>query len=203
MPRPRLDHVRKAQILSAAAAVLSERGYANTRVVDIAKAAGTSPAAILYWFDGKDGLLAEALRLREQEFHDRYTVKAEHQQSASARLRVLIEAMLHHYDWSLWMELCVLALRDSASAAERDRMDRRWRAMLRKVIRDGQQAGEFTAGDADETMFVLAALLDGMAPLLAMKARGVTRQRVERTWLAEAARLLGPGFDSRPLSRSR
>ena len=54
MPRPRLDHVRKAQILSAAAEVLTERGYANSRVVDIAKAAGTSPAAILYWFDGKD-----------------------------------------------------------------------------------------------------------------------------------------------------
>ena len=82
-------------------------------------------------------------------------------------------------------------------------MDRRWRAMLRKVILDGQQRGEFVAGDADETMFVLAALLDGTAPLLAMKAKGVTRQRVERTWLAEAARLLGPGFDSGPLHRSR
>ena len=81
-------------------------------------------------------------------------------------------------------------------------MDRRWRAMLRRVILDGQQRGEFVAGDADETMFVLAALLDGMAPLLAMKARGVTRQRVERTWLSEAARLLGPGFDSGPLSRT-
>ena len=203
MPRPRLDHVRKAQIVTAAAEVLSERGYANARVVDIAKAAGTSPAAILYWFDGKDGLLAEALSLREVEFHDRYTVRIERAASASEQLRILIEAMLHHYDWSLWMELCVLALRDSAAAAERDRMDRRWRAMLRKVIRDGQQAGEFVAGDADETMFVLAALLDGMAPLLAMKARGVTKQRVERTWLAEASRLLGPGFDSRPLSRSR
>jgi AcrR family transcriptional regulator len=203
MPRPRLDHVRKAQILTAAAAVLSERGYANARVVDIAKAAGTSPAAILYWFDGKHGLLAEALSLREVEFHDRYTVRIERAATASERLRILIEAMLHHYDWALWMELCVLALRDSAAAAERDRMDRRWRAMLRKVIRDGQQAGEFLAGDADETMFVLAALLDGMAPLLAMKARGVTQQRVERTWLAEAGRLLGPGFDSGPLRRSR
>jgi AcrR family transcriptional regulator len=202
MPRPRLDHVRKAQIVTAAAEVLSQRGYANARVVDIAKAAGTSPAAILYWFDGKDGLLAEALSLREVEFHDRYTVRIERAPSASEQLRILIEAMLHHYDWSLWMELCVLALRDSAAAAERDRMDRRWRAMLRKVIRDGQQAGEFSAGDPDETMFVLAALLDGMAPLLAMKARGVTKQRVERTWLAEAARLLGPGFDSGPLSRT-
>ncbi len=203
MPRPRLDHVRKAQILSAAAEVLSERGYANTRVIDIAKTAGTSPAAILYWFDGKDGLLAEALRLREQEFHDRFTVKAEHKNSASERLRVLIEAMLHHYDWKLWMELCVLALRDKSAAAERDRIDRRWRAALRGVVREGQENGEFIDSDPDETMFILAGLLDGWAPLLAVKAKGVTRERVERVWLAEAARLLGPGFDSSPLKRTR
>ncbi len=203
MPRPRLDHVRKAQIVSAAAEVLSERGYANARVVDIAKAAGTSPAAILYWFDGKHGLLAEALALRELEFHDRYTVRIEKAATASEQLRILIEAMLRHYDWALWMELCVLALRDPAAAAERDRMDRRWRAMLRRVIRDGQQRGEFLDSDPDETMFVLAALLDGMAPLLAMKAKGVTLAQVERTWLAEAARLLGPGFGSEPLRRTR
>jgi AcrR family transcriptional regulator len=203
MPRPRLDHVRKAQILSAAADVLSERGYANTRVVDIAKAAGTSPAAILYWFDGKDGLLAQALVLREQQFHDQYTVKIETTESASDQLRILIEAMLHHYDWGLWMELTVQALRDAASAAERDRIDRRWRAALRAVIRTGQQAGEFVGDDPDETMFVLAALLDGMAPLLAVKAKGVTADRVERTWLAEAGRLLGPGFDAGPLKRTR
>jgi AcrR family transcriptional regulator len=203
MPRPRLDHVRKAQILSAAAAVLSERGYANTRVADIAASAGTSPAAILYWFDGKDGLLAEALRLREQEFHDRYTVKAAAKSTASERLRVLVEAMLYHYDWKLWMELCVLALRDKAAAAERDRLDRRWRAALRSVINEGQVSGEFESEDADDAMFVLAALLDGLAPLLPLKAKGVTRDRVERVWLAEASRLLGPGFDASPLKRTR
>jgi AcrR family transcriptional regulator len=203
MPRPRLDHVRKAQIVSAAAEVLSERGYANARVVDIAKTAGTSPAAILYWFDGKQGLLAEALQLREIEFHDRYTVRIEQAGTVSEKLRILVESMLRDYDWALWMELCVLALRDPSAAAERDRMDRRWRAMLRKVIRDGQQCGEFIESDANETMFVLAALLDGMAPLLAMKAKGVTLAQVERTWLAEAARLLGPGFDSAPLRRAR
>lgn len=197
MARPRLDHVRKAQIIAAAATVLSERGYANTRVVDIAKVAGTSPAAILYWFEGKDGLLAEALRLREQEFHDRYTVKADAADTSAARLRVLVEAMVRHYDWPLWMELCVLALRDKNAAAERDRMDRRWRAALRAVIREGQATGEFSAGDADEAMFVLAALLDGLAPLLAMKAKGVSRDRVERVWFGEAERLLGPAVARR------
>lgn len=199
MARPRLDHVRKAQILKAAAEVISERGYANARVVDIAKAAGTSPAAILYWFEGKDGLLAEALRLREREFQERFTTHAERQPTASEQLRVLIAAMLHHYDWGLWMELCVLALRDEAAAAERDRMDRRWRAELRAMIRAGQAGGEFVESDADQVMFVLTALLDGMAPLLALKAKGISRERVEQTWLAEALRLLGPGFDASPL----
>jgi len=203
MPRPRLDHLRKAQILAAAAEVMSERGYANVRVVDIARVAGTSPAAILYWFDGKDRLLAEALRLREQQFHDRYTVKADHQTSASAKLRVLVEAMLYHYDWRLWMELCVLALRDTSAAAERDRLDRRWRAALRSVVREGKERGEFEVDDPDEAMFVLAALLDGLAPLLAVKAKGVTRDRVERTFLSEAAKLLGDGFDASPLKRTR
>jgi hypothetical protein len=73
---------------------------------------------------------------------------------------------------------------------------------LRTVVRDGQQGGEFASGDPDDVVFVLAALLDGMAPLLAMRAKGVTRERVERTWLAEARRLLGPGFDDSPLRRS-
>ncbi|MFZ9629386.1 MAG: TetR/AcrR family transcriptional regulator [Ilumatobacteraceae bacterium] len=191
MPRPRLDHVRKAQIIAAAAAVMSERGYANTRVVDIATEAGTSPAAVLYWFEGKDALLAEALRLQEQEFHGRYTVQAEAASTAAERLRLLVQAMVRHYDWPLWMELCVLAIRDPSAAAERDRLDRRWRAALRGVIRDGQASGEFEGDDPEAVMFVLAALLDGMAPLLAMRAKGVTRDRVERTWFAEASRLLG------------
>ena len=120
MPRPRLDHVRKAQIIAAAATVLSERGYANTRVVDIATEAGTSPAAVLYWFEGKDALLAEALRLQEQEFHDRYTLHAEAAETAAERLRLLVQAMVRHYDWPLWMELCVLAIRDPAAAAAID-----------------------------------------------------------------------------------
>ena len=48
---------------------------------------------------------------------------------------------------------------------------------------------------------LLGAVVGG--PLLAVKAKGVTRERVERTWLAEASRLLGPGFDAHPLTRLR
>ena len=203
MPRPRLDHVRKAQILTAAAAVLSERGYANARVVDIAKAAGTSPAAILYWFDGKHGLLAEALRCasgvpRSLHGPDR---------AGSDSLRTVADT--HRGDASSLR----LGAVDGAVRARRCATSRRRRSATGWTGDGGQcfarssamvnNAASSSPGDADETMFVLAALLDGMAPLLAMKAKGVTAAQVERTWLAEAARLLGPGFDASPLRRSR
>ncbi|MGZ5356559.1 MAG: helix-turn-helix domain-containing protein, partial [Solirubrobacterales bacterium] len=50
-PRPQIDHIRRPQILDAAAEVIAERGIAATRIADVAERAGTSAPAVLYWFD--------------------------------------------------------------------------------------------------------------------------------------------------------
>jgi len=47
-PRPQIDHIRKPQLLGAAAEVISERGVEGTRIADVAERAGTSPPAVLY-----------------------------------------------------------------------------------------------------------------------------------------------------------
>ena len=52
---------RHQEILDAAAKVITDRGLAETRISDIAEEAGVSPGLILYYFDSKDRLLAEAL----------------------------------------------------------------------------------------------------------------------------------------------
>src|SRR5262245_41400513 len=52
---------RHQEILDAAARVITDRGLAETRISDIAEEAGVSPGLILYYFDSKDRLLAEAL----------------------------------------------------------------------------------------------------------------------------------------------
>jgi len=59
-PRRRLSHARRTQILEATAEVIGQRGFSDTRVADIAERAGTSAALILYYFESKDVLLAEA-----------------------------------------------------------------------------------------------------------------------------------------------
>ena len=60
-PRPQIDHVRRPQILAAAAKVIAERGLAGTRISDVAKRAKTSSPAVLYWFNSKEELLTAAL----------------------------------------------------------------------------------------------------------------------------------------------
>ena len=49
-PRPRLDHVRRPAMLSAAAEVIRERGLEHARVSDVAERAGTSAPSVLYYF---------------------------------------------------------------------------------------------------------------------------------------------------------
>jgi AcrR family transcriptional regulator len=162
-PRPQIDHVRRPQLLEAAAAVIAERGIASTRIADIAERAGTSPPAILYWFKSKDDLLAEALTVEEERFYRELTDRMEELESPRDKLRLMLESSAAEYDWTLWMELWTRALRDRSTLAARRRLDDRWRAQIAEVIREGQRAGEFGAADADEVALVLASLIDGLA----------------------------------------
>ena len=53
---------RREQMLHAALEVISTRGYADTRIADVAERAGVSPALVIYYFKTKDHLLTEAIR---------------------------------------------------------------------------------------------------------------------------------------------
>jgi AcrR family transcriptional regulator len=58
---------RKQQLLDCAARLFAERGYADTRVVDICKEAGVAKGLFYWYFENKDQLfkeLAEEIRFR-------------------------------------------------------------------------------------------------------------------------------------------
>ena len=59
-PRPQIDHIRKPQLLAAAAEVISERGLSATRVADVAEQAGAARRPSSTWFRSKDELLTSA-----------------------------------------------------------------------------------------------------------------------------------------------
>src|SRR3954471_7871640 len=83
--------VRREEMLSAAATLIAERGFSDTRIADVASRVGASPALVIYYFGTKDSLLTEALRWSERSF---YTATEEMLRSTSSlrrRLELLVE----------------------------------------------------------------------------------------------------------------
>ncbi len=149
-PRPAIDHIRKPQILRAAAEVITERGLAATRIADVAERAGTSAPAVLYWFESRDHLLTEALTADELTFGEELEQLLEPLTSARARMLATLEKTVSDGDLSLWIELWARSLHDPQSRSERRRLDVAWRERIAAIVREGQEQGDFDRDlDAD------------------------------------------------------
>jgi AcrR family transcriptional regulator len=187
-----MEHIRKPQILAAAGEVIGERGMAATRIADVASRAGTSPPAVLYWFDDRDQLLNEALGFSEDRFYDSLTVRLAELTTPGERLRLLFEASIADPDWTLWMELWAHALRDDRGQETRRRLDDRWRREIAAHVREGQASGEFDSGrDPGEVALLLAALLDGLALQATLGDPEVGPERLHRLTIEAVERFLG------------
>jgi AcrR family transcriptional regulator len=191
-PRPQIDHIRRPQILEAAAQVIRERGIGAARIADVADRAGTSGPAILYWFDSKDELLGEALSFAEDRFYEDLTGRLADLEDPAERLRTLIEASVDDYDWTLWMELWTRALRDQGTAERRQHLDDRWREEIIREVRAGQARGLFATEDGPERVAVLlSSLLDGLAVQATLGDAAVQPARMRELTVEIAERLLG------------
>jgi AcrR family transcriptional regulator len=197
--RPKAAKDRHQEILDAAARVITGRGLAETRISDVAEAAGVSPGLILYYFESKDRLLAEALTYANDQFFLRMSREVRRIPSAKDQLRYLVDLSVPGYlpdtgkldEWALWMEVWVRALRDPQMAKDREILDQRWRQSIADIIRAGQASGEFPARDADETALRLGSLIDGLAIQVIMNDSQVSPERMHRACMDVAAREVG------------
>src|SRR6266545_7038445 len=77
---------RRAEILETTCQVVIERGFAATRVSDVATRLGVSTGLIHYHFDSKDQLLAEAFQHAAQADLARLSAEVEREGPAIERL---------------------------------------------------------------------------------------------------------------------
>lgn len=191
-PRPKVDHLRKPQIVAAAAEVLYERGLFDTRIGDIAQRAGTSSPTILYYFESKDRLLEEAVEYADRKFYERLSGGQDDLTRASDKLVHLIEQTSLGpgglNDYTLWMEIWVRARRDQSVRQAYFRLDRRQRELIADIVREGQRDGEFSEDtDPDEFAVVLSGLLDGLGVQVTLGQPDLTPERMVVRCLALAS----------------
>jgi AcrR family transcriptional regulator len=166
---------RRAQILTAALDIISERGYAETRIADVAERAGVSTALVIYYYKTKDQLLTEAIRHHEDAWYAAAQERITSLPTAAARLEEYVamtclgEAGPELNDSrQLWLDFWAQAARKQAIASVRQNSDERWREAIASLVRDGQDAGEFSDVDAASFAVCLCALLDGLTVQFAL-----------------------------------
>jgi AcrR family transcriptional regulator len=199
---------RREQMLRAALEVIIERGYAETRIADVAERTGTSPALVIYYFKTRDQLLTEAIRYSDDTWYAEFLRRMAEIPTAAGRLAQLIAMnSLPGTDpepgsyWTLWLDLWAFSPRSPGVAAVRQKSDERWRDAIRSIVLAGQEAGEFEAVSADDFTITLASLLDGLAIQIALDDPQVPPQRAYELAMRFAAGQLG--FDWKPAPKRK
>lgn len=189
---------KRDRILAVAAEVIGERGMSDTRIADIGLRMGMSPGNVMYYFESRDDLLMEAIRREEDDYYSSTEGALAETAGPRERLVRLIELWCPSGEagesavaWVLWPEMWARSLHHPGLSELREELDTRWVNFVSDVVREGQQAGEFTS-DVDPRRFAqtLGALLDGLALRVMAGDREVTSAVMRDTCVEFAAERL-------------
>jgi AcrR family transcriptional regulator len=176
-PATENNEARRIDMLRAAAELICERGFGDTRIADVAKRAGVSSALVIYYFGTRDRLLVDALRHSEESFYEAAEQMMAEVTSLRERLSLLIKwtcvpSAVNEIPgaWGLWFDLWAQAFRHDEVKAGRVELDARWRRMIVDAIRSAEASSELNI-EIDARMFALefAALLDGLSIQVALE----------------------------------
>jgi AcrR family transcriptional regulator len=189
---------RRDQMLVAAAELIAQRGFSETRIADVAERVGASPALVIYYFGTKDSLLTGALRYSEDNFYSAADEMLGSATSLRERLEMLVRLTCIPQgedelpgSWGLWFDLWTQAFRHPEVARDRIELDQRWRDTIARVVKDGIEAGEIEPLDADGFSVTFSALLDGLTIQVALRDPVVDPERAFTIAMTFATRELG------------
>ena len=172
-PRSDQSAERRAQIIQAALACFSRKGYAKTTMDDIVAESGLSKGSLYWYFESKDDLFMSAITSVIADVGDSAFGAIDGQASPTERLRTLGMAMASFCKSTagylgLFAEFW-------AQTERRDEAVQLWAGMLTEyteaiseIISDGVASGEFRSVDAVNLTWSMMAAYDGIAFYLMM-----------------------------------
>jgi AcrR family transcriptional regulator len=166
--RERQREERSQQILDAAVAVFSQKGYHTANVSDVAAKAGVSQGTIYWYFESKEELLTAALLSYSEGFGEQAIAALDDCPTSSGKLRALSEGMVGIAEDA--EGLLSLFVGYWQSTSRREEASRLWTDLLGRykdvavgVTEAGIRDGEFTPVDGEALVWALMAAYDGLA----------------------------------------
>jgi AcrR family transcriptional regulator len=183
----RKGEVRRDEILRATTRELERRGFAHTRVADIASELGVSTALVFYHFETKEALFAAAFA----DAAERDVRRLDEAVASTGPITDRLRDILRLYGpvgsasgWPLWIDAWAAALREPALRRVSRRLDVHWKNAVAAVVVEGVASGELTCPDPHGAAWRITAMLDGLAVQVTVH-KGVVSRRELNTWVAQ------------------
>ncbi len=184
MTRQRSDEWRKQQIRAAATRCFVRRGFAATRLLDIAREAGLSKGGVYFHYRAKEALFHDILDNQLKTLEARWSFEPVADQPADHTLSRLLVAHLRTIEdepdeTRLGHLLLSMAPQDASFRDSLDKAFRVMRALYEGVIQRGVTEGVFSRGDAEHLSHCVLALVQGLASQSATHPEGKLPVRPE------------------------
>src|SRR5690242_12651171 len=121
LPRSRVsvEELRRQELIDAAIATISVRGFDRTTIRDIAAAAGASNGSVHYYFETKEALLRAAVAESDSQFRERVRAEVARVAGAGGKLKRIVELCFPEEpgdgpDWAVFVDFWQQAVRDEA-----------------------------------------------------------------------------------------
>ncbi|WP_219419208.1 TetR/AcrR family transcriptional regulator [Pseudonocardia nigra] len=191
MPRPRTQEKRRLDLVEAALQAGADRGLRSLSLADVARRAGLTRGAVLYYFDDLDDLLVEAHRAGIQRIGDQRDELVSAEAEPSRKLAVAITSGLPTGPDDALMrilyEFDVLAGSSELHDVLVQRMYQRQAATYRDILAAGAEDGSFRlVGDIEETTMNFVALEDAYGLHIVAGNRLITVERARAAMFAFA-----------------
>ncbi len=172
---------RREEILAAALELFNQRGYANTTVGDIARAAGAATGTVYLYFPSKDDVLAGLHEAFYEGLSTHFAgiITDVIEDRASGKILDYRDVIDRVFDGLIaysvaHKDLCriLIQARDSARISELGGAHDEFVAFIARSFEEGMRQGRLHASDPEMTAFLLnAALTTGMTHALVYEDR--------------------------------
>jgi AcrR family transcriptional regulator len=142
---------KREELVKIAATLFRERGYKATRLLDIANAAGLDRATVYYYVGSKEELFRESVQgILDANLAQAEALYADKSPPASQRIQQIVAQMIASYEQNfpamyvyIQEQMHQVAQEESDWAREIVRKTKRFETIVRNLIKEGMDRGEF------------------------------------------------------------
>ncbi len=183
---------KKEQIIHAAMSVFAEKGVANTKMIDIARAAAIGKGTIYEYFRSKEDIFAAAFNRMNRDMELKIGEILEEDDPPAVQLQRIFDISLDYFCRdaaefsSVMMDFWAEGIRrknpDMMGVINLKEIYDQYRMIIAGIVRKGQQAGQFN--DVDPLSYASLAIgaLDGLLLQMVMSAEIIDLARIRETF---------------------